>query len=78
MRKPPWGECQRCGFNYRLTKIKREWTGLRVCKGTGTNNCWDTKPADQKPPRFRPEGLPLSNAAPETEPVFGRASKDDL
>ena len=78
MRKPPWGECQRCGFKFRLTQIKKEWSGLRVCKGPGTNNCWDPKPKDKKPPNYRPEGLPLPNAAPATEPVFGRASKADL
>lgn len=68
----------RCGFTYRLPQLKKEWTGLRVCKGVGTNHCWDPKPPDQKPPKYKPEGLILPNASPETESVFGRASRDDL
>jgi hypothetical protein len=78
MRKPPWGECQRCGFKFRLTQLKTEWTGLRVCKGTGTNRCWDPRPKDTRPPKYKPEGLIRPDASPATEPVFGRASRDDL
>ncbi len=64
----PYGECQRCGFKRRLTALRKEWTGLRVCRDT----CWDAKPPDHKPPKFKPEGVPVPGAAPETEPVFGR------
>lgn len=38
-------ECQRCGFDYHSGQIKLEWTGLRVCSGAGTNNCWEPRPA---------------------------------
>jgi hypothetical protein len=65
MGKAPWGECPRCGFKRRLTRFRKEWTGLRVCP-----QCWDAKPPDIKPPRVRPEGVPLPNAQPETVPVF--------
>ena len=27
----PWGECDRCGFKYRMSELKKEWTGLLVC-----------------------------------------------
>ncbi len=64
----PYGECARCGFKRRLTSLRREFTGLRVCRDT----CWDAKPPDHKPPKFKPEGVPVAGAAPETEPVFGR------
>lgn len=55
-----WGICQRCGWQYRLSQLRKEWTNLRVC-----NSCYDPKPADMSPPKVKPEGLPLPNAAPE-------------
>lgn len=67
MARPPWGECPRCGFKRRLNTFKREWTGERVCK-----DCWDPKPAELTPPRARPEGVPVRNPAPETEPVYAK------
>lgn len=27
-----WGICDRCGFKYRLSDMKKEWTGLMVCR----------------------------------------------
>lgn len=66
----PWGLCARCGFKFRLNALKKEWTGLRVCKGAGTNDCWDAKPPDRKPPKYKPEGLPRPDASPDVEPVF--------
>ena len=71
-RRAPWGECARCGFKFRLTQMRKEWTGRRVCKGPGTNQCWDPKPAELKPPKVKPEGLPKPNAAPKTEPVYAK------
>lgn len=63
----PWGCCPRCGFDRRLNTFRKEWTGERVCR-----ECWDPKPPEMKPPRVKPEGLPLPNAQPEPEPVFGK------
>jgi hypothetical protein len=68
----PYGECQRCGFTYHLDKIHKEWSGARVCKGAGTNDCWDPKPAELKPPKVKPEGVPVQNAAPQTEPIYAK------
>ncbi len=34
----PWGICPRCGFRYRLSAFREEWTGQRVC-----GRCWDAK-----------------------------------
>lgn len=52
-------ECDRCGFQFRNTQLAREWTGLRVCKGPGTNNCWEPRqPQDYlrgKPDRQAPD-----------------------
>jgi hypothetical protein len=25
--------CMRCGFKFKSSRIRREWTGLRVCQG---------------------------------------------
>lgn len=33
-----WVECMRCGLDYRHSDIKREWTGLVVCK-----TCWEPR-----------------------------------
>lgn len=51
----------------RVATLKKEWTGQRVCK-----ECFDPKPAELKAPRIRPEGVPVPNAAPETEEVFAK------
>lgn len=56
--------CQRCGFKYKARQLRQEWTGLRVCSGTGTNGCWEPRhPQDgvigkadkQAPPWASPE-----------------------
>lgn len=59
----PWGICQRCGFQRRLSALRKEWTGLKVC-----SKCFDPKPVER--PRLRPEGLPVPGASPEPAPVF--------
>jgi hypothetical protein len=54
--------CDRCGFNFRNTDLRLEWTGLRVC-----THCFEERhPQDmlrgvadrQAPPWARPEGPP--------------------
>ena len=62
----PWGICMRCGFKRRLNHLKKEWTGNRVCYDT----CFDARPADTRPPKYGPEGLPRPDASPEPEPIF--------
>lgn len=56
--------CDRCGFEYKARQLKLEWTGLRVCHGGGTNDCFDPRhPQDrvrgkadrQAPPWVRPK-----------------------
>lgn len=66
----------RCGFKRRVNKLRTEWTGLRVC-----SECWDPKPAEHKPPRVTPEGLPVPGASPEptvVEREEGEFGGDDL
>lgn len=57
--------CDRCGWKYKNTQLRLEWTGLRTCCGPGTNQCWEARhPQDfvkgvvdrQNPPWVRPEG----------------------
>jgi hypothetical protein len=71
-----WGICQRCGWQYPLRKIRREWSGLRVCPP-----CFDPRPPQLSPPRIEPEGVPLTNAAPEPAEHFvtdNEVTPDDL
>jgi hypothetical protein len=35
--------CDRCGFEYKARQLSREWTGLRVCRGPDTNDCYETR-----------------------------------
>jgi len=67
--------CQRCGRKFKSNQIALEWTGLRVCKGAGTNDCWDYrhpqdflrgKPDRQAPPWVAPEP-PVSDGNTTTE-----------
>jgi len=70
--------CDRCGTDYKARQLKLEWTGLRVCHGPGTNDCWEErhpqdllrgKKDDQAPPWTRPRGeeieLEVGDVTPE-------------
>lgn len=57
--------CDRCGFEYDLADLRKEWTGLMVCDAD-----WDRRPAELTPPNLRAEGVPLRNARPELAPIF--------
>jgi len=61
--------CDRCGHKFKARQLRVEWTGLRVCHGPGSNNCWEPRhPQDfvkgrkdyQAPPWVRPEPPPIS------------------
>lgn len=65
--------CMRCGFRTKRSKLRKEWTGLRVC-----GPCYDPRPAELRSPRIRPEGLPKPGSSPEPEPVYGRTEVGDL
>lgn len=56
--------CDRCGFEFKARQLSKEWTGLMVCRGAGTNDCWEPRhPQEsvrgrvdkQAPPWTRPE-----------------------
>lgn len=61
----PWGICDRCGFQYRLSELRTEWTGLKVC-----SEDWDPRPPDMTPPYLYPEGVPIPDSRPDTQPVY--------
>ena len=72
--------CDRCGFKYWSGQLRKEWTGLMVCMGGDTNDCWEPRhPQDfvrgkkdrQAPPWTRPEGEDVFHVA-------GSISRDDL
>ena len=54
--------CDRCGFEFRLRDLRKEWTGLMVCSAD-----YDPRPREMTPPRVKPEGTPLPNARPDNQ-----------
>lgn len=56
--------CDRCGFKFKARQLRKEWTGLMVCSGSATNDCWEPRNAQEKlrakadrqsPPWVRPD-----------------------
>ena len=69
------GICDRCGFEYPLNKLRKEWTGLKVCR-----DCWEPRH-----PQDRVKGVPdnqaLHDPRPDPEPVYlevNDVTADDL
>lgn len=54
--------CDRCGFEYPLSALKKEWTGLMVCSAD-----YDVRPPDLSSPRISAEGVPKTNARPDSQ-----------
>jgi len=54
--------CDRCGFQFALSELRKEWTGLMVCKDD-----WDRRPAEMSPPKVTVEGAPVHNARPDNQ-----------
>jgi len=57
-----YGICDRCGFQYRLSELRKEWTGLMVCRDD-----WDPKPDELTPIKVKPEGVPKPNSRPDNQ-----------
>lgn len=67
--------CQRCGFDDYASQIKREWTGLLVCRG-----CHDPR-HPQEYVRGKADEQAVPFASPPGDPVFlavGDVTRDDL
>lgn len=58
------GICDRCGFEYPLNQLRKEWTGLRVCSAD----------YDRRHPQEFVRGVPdnqtLHDPRPEPAPIF--------
>lgn len=75
--------CDRCGFKYKSSRIRKEWSGLRVCSGPGTNDCWEPRhPQDSlrgKPDHQAVAWARPNNDGPDVFPGSGNeVSQDDL
>jgi len=67
--KGQWNACcDRCGIKYKSSQLRKEWTGLMVCTGPNTADCWEARhPQDrvrgvrdlQAPPWSRPMPDPI-------------------
>lgn len=58
--------CDRCGYKYYNYQLQKEWTGLMVCHGPGTNDCWEARnPQDFIRGRGETPGLPWTRPEPE-------------
>lgn len=61
--------CDRCGFKFKHSQTRKEWTGLRVCYGGGTNDCWEARhPQDFV--RARKDNMTIHDPRPEGTDVF--------
>lgn len=58
------GICDRCGFRVPRSQLRKEWTGLMVCRAD-----YDPRPAHHSPPVVYPEGVPYRDARPEPPAV---------
>ena len=56
------GECDRCGFIYKLDALRYEWTGFRVC-----GPCWDPLPAQDFPRQLEAESQALIDPRPRND-----------
>ena len=51
--------CDTCGFRYKYTKLRKEWTGFRVC-----SECYEPKHPQLNPPRHLVDPQALKNPRP--------------
>jgi len=77
--KDPWGVCDRCGRYYRHSELRKEWTGLLVCK----RGCFESRhPQDFV--QGVPDNISIEDARPDvdetilTTTLSSGASKDDI
>lgn len=71
----PKAICDRCGFTHNLSALRKEWTGLKVCR-----ECWDPR----HPQEFVhgvADRQSVSDPRPEPDDVFlspGDVTAEDL
>jgi len=54
--------CDRCGDKIMYTKLRTEWTGLKVC-----STCWDPKTALEFPTNFPTDPESLRDPRPDND-----------
>jgi hypothetical protein len=64
-----WAICDRCGMRYRPWQMRTEWTGLRVCHGESTQDCFEVRHPQQYV-RGRADRQAVANPRPDPTPVF--------
>jgi hypothetical protein len=70
------GLCQRCGFKYHLSELRKEWTGKLVCRG-----CFDPRHPQEFVRAMPDNQRPRRQPSPEPDDVFLSANEvtvDDL
>ncbi len=60
--------CDRCGFKFKRSQLRREWTGLLVC-GLDGNQCWEPRHPQDRLKAVR-DRQTVPNARPETSDDF--------
>lgn len=57
--------CDRCGFQFRLNDLRKEWTGYKVC-----SECYEPKHPQLEPKRDVTEGIAVRDPRPDrVEPM---------
>lgn len=55
--------CDRCGFKFKSSQLRKEWTGLRTCR-----NCWEPRhPQDFVRGKADDQTIPWSRPDTDTE-----------
>ena len=54
------GICDRCGFEFKLLQLKKEWTGFKVC-----DDCYEPKHPQLEPKRNVSDAIALLEPRPE-------------
>ena len=60
-------QCDRCGWDFYNTQLRKEWTGLMTCSGAGTNQCWEPR---------HPQDFVRGVPDPQAVPWVRRPSED--
>lgn len=58
--------CDRCGFRYKNTQLRREWTGFRVC-----SECYEPKEPQLEPLPHVSDAQALRNPRPQPDFTSG-------
>ena len=72
--------CDRCGFKFKAKTLRKEWTGLMVCNGPGSNDCWEARNVQERV-RGKADKQAPKWVRPEPQDVFlgtNEVTPDDL